>query len=138
MRFFVDTNVLVYPFSTAPHAGPCTRLLGSIAAGEADGLTSVLTLEEAWHLALTQRLRSGAIDELRATFASPLGVGVQTFDLARELDAEVGAMDRLHAATCIENGIELIVTADRGFDSISALRRVDPLDATAMDSLVTA
>jgi hypothetical protein len=33
-------------------------------------------------------------------------------------------------ATCLENEIVLIVSPDRGFDSVSEVRRVDPVDAS--------
>lgn len=53
------------------------------------------------------------------------------------LDApRLGANDRLHVGTCFVNGIESIVTADRGFDSVRGIRRVDPLDAAARRRLL--
>lgn len=37
----------------------------------------------------------------------------------------------MHVATCREVGIEIIVSLDRGFDSVEGLQRIDPADAPA-------
>ncbi|HEX9122045.1 MAG TPA: PIN domain-containing protein [Actinomycetota bacterium] len=50
----------------------------------------------------------------------------------------LGPADRLHAATCLTQGIEVIVSADAGFDGVRGLRRVDPLDAKALRRLLAA
>jgi len=73
-----------------------------------------------------------------AKCVSPLiAVTDEVIQLALELDApRIGANDRVHVATCRVHGVDTIVTADRGFDSIEALRRVDPLDTVAVGGLL--
>jgi predicted nucleic acid-binding protein len=44
---------------------------------------------------------------------------------------DLSARDLVHAATCREAGIEIIVSPDRGFDQNEGLQRVDPVDAPA-------
>jgi predicted nucleic acid-binding protein len=39
---------------------------------------------------------------------------------------ELSARDLIHVATCLEEGITAIVSPDRGFDTVSEIRRVDP------------
>jgi predicted nucleic acid-binding protein len=42
----------------------------------------------------------------------------------------------VHVATCQVNGIETILTADRGFDGVPGLRRVDPADLSEVRTLL--
>jgi predicted nucleic acid-binding protein len=44
--------------------------------------------------------------------------------------------DRLHLGTCAAHDIEVVFSADRGFDGISGVARVDPLDAGAVERLL--
>jgi uncharacterized protein len=47
----------------------------------------------------------------------------------------LGARDAMLAAITLNRGIGAILTADRGFDEVPGLRRVDPLDAAAVASV---
>ena len=47
---------------------------------------------------------------------------VETFD-------GLSSRDLVHVATCQELGIEAIVSPDRGFDAVTGLTRIDPMDA---------
>ena len=63
----------------------------------------------------------------------------EVFAAALSLDHPTpGSSDRIHVATCAVNGIGSIVSADRGFDGIRGLRRVDPLDERAVRRLLSA
>lgn len=132
MRVFIDANVLVYAVSEGEFRQPCLSLLESIAAGERDGACSVAVLEELWHLELSGRMPGldGQTKRACATFDSLLPVTQSTFDLALGLsvDDRLGANDRVHVATCMEHGIQGIVTADRIFESVDGLERLDPRD----------
>ncbi len=96
-------------------------------------------IEEVWHLELSGRLGEAAGLALTAytVFTPLLAVTDETVTRALSLDAvRLGANDRIHVATCLENGIDTIVTADADFDEIRGLRRVDPLDERAVATLV--
>lgn len=139
MTFFVDANVLIYSAVDSPFRAPCLTLLEAVARGQADGRTSTAVLEEVWHLELSGR--AGVLDGLaqRAyTLLTPLlPVTDQAFRLALSVDApQLGANDRLHVGTCLANGLDLVVTADRDFDGVSGVKRVDPLDPAAIADLV--
>lgn len=60
-----------------------------------------------------------------------------SFDLSIGDEAAIGPNDRLHAATCMYYGIDAIVSADRGFNEVRGLRRIDPLDAEAIGKLAS-
>ena len=64
-------------------------------------------------------------------FAPVLAVTDEIFGRALALAApgNLGANDRVHAATCLVMDIPVIVSADVGFDDVTgSRRRVDPLD----------
>lgn len=129
--FFLDTNVLIYSRSSPPseYRNSCLEILDAIERGEVDAQISTAVLEEVWNLELTDRV--GGIDGLTADvhelFAPVLPVTDAIFAHALTLPhAHIGAKDRIHVATCLENGIERIVTADKGFDTVAGLQRIDP------------
>lgn len=107
--------------------------------GRVDGATSSSVLEEVMHV----ELRTTALD-LRgvaglayAMFTPLLPVTDEVMKAALELGTPaLGSNDRVHVATCRLNEIEVIVSADRAFDSVTGLRRVDPLDEEAVSALV--
>jgi predicted nucleic acid-binding protein len=137
--FFVDTNVVIYTRSSSPYCDPCSEIVTAIAAGEADGCTSTAVLEEVWQLELSERAKrlDGLTTNAYETFRPVLDVTNEIFARALDLhDIRVGANDRVHVATCLANGIDTIVSADRGFDTVEQLRRVDPLDTPAVEKLL--
>jgi predicted nucleic acid-binding protein len=136
--FFVDADVIVYSAVPSARREACLEVLAAIAAG-GEGRTSTAVLEEVWHLELTGR--AGDLDGLTARAYAALGpllpVSDEAFRRALGLDAAaLGANDRLHVATCLTHGIDLVVSADQGFDSVPELRRIDPLDGPARTVLL--
>jgi predicted nucleic acid-binding protein len=136
--FFVDANVIVYSAVPSARREACLEVLAAIAAG-AEGRTSTAVLEEVWHLELSGR--AGDLGGLTARAYVALGpllpVTDEAFRRALGLDAPaLGANDRLHLATCLTHGIDPLISADRGFDSVPEIRRVDPLDKPARTALL--
>lgn len=43
----------------------------------------------------------------------------------------LSARDLVHVATCIQEGIDTIITPDRGFDTVREIKRLDPFAAAA-------
>lgn len=140
MTFFIDANVILYALVDAEpaYAESCERLLAAVAEGTAPGVSSTAVLEEVLHLELASKeadLR-GVAGAAYAMLTPLLPVTDEAFRRALELDAPaLGANDRVHAGTCHVHGIDTIVTADRGFDGVPGLRRVDPLDTRAVGAL---
>lgn len=48
---------------------------------------------------------------------------------------ELHTRDAVMAATALNRGLEAVLSADRAFDVVDGLRRVDPCDAQAVASL---
>jgi predicted nucleic acid-binding protein len=136
--FFVDANVIVYSAVPSVRREACLEVLTAIAGG-AEGRASTAVLEEVWHLELSGR--AGNLDGLTARAYAALGpllpVSDESFRRALGLDAPaLGANNRLHVATCLTHEIDLVLSADQGFDSVSEVRRIDPLDGPAVASLL--
>jgi predicted nucleic acid-binding protein len=72
------------------------------------------------------------------TLLTPLlAVTDEVFRVALGLEVQdLGANDRLHAGTCLVHGIDTIVSANRAFDALQPIRRVDPLDERAVTQLL--
>lgn len=139
MTFFVDANVVLYSASVSAYRDPCREVLAAIVGGHAAGQTSTAALEEVWHLESSGRVADivGLTQAGYQVLAPLLPVTDDVFRLALELDATaLGTNDRLHAATCAANDIEVILSADADFDDVPGLRRVDPLDRHAVEALV--
>jgi len=137
LTFFVDANVVIYSAVDCPLRAPCLAILEAVAGGQADGRTSTAVLEEVWHVELSGR--AGALDGLAqrayTLFTPLLPVVDQAFRIALSLDAaQLGANDRLHVGTCLAHGIDVVATADRDFDEVTAITRIDPLDPAAVAS----
>ena len=138
MTFFVDANVVLYSAVESEYRAACTSVLEAIIEG-ADGRTSPAVLEEVWHIERSGRLGylDGLAERAHRIFSPLLAVTDDAFGHALASDAPgVGTNDRLHVGTCAVHGIEAIVTADRGFDGVRGLRRVDPLDDAALRKLL--
>jgi predicted nucleic acid-binding protein len=138
--FFVDGNIVIYAMTRSRYRDPSARVLEAVSLGEADGRTSVAVLEEIWHLELQGALGDliGLTVDVRALFAPVLPVTDEIFGKALALEAppQLGANDRVHAATCLMTGIPAILTADTSFDDVRGLRRVDPLDERSLRRLL--
>ena len=139
--FFVDANVVVYAARADEiYGAACAVILDAVVNG-VSAVSSVAVLEEVLHYELSVRDHDarGVAGAAYAMLTPLLPVTDATLRDALEVDnPELGANDRVHVATCRENGIRTIVTADRGFDGIRGLRRVDPLDAEAVGRLIGA
>jgi predicted nucleic acid-binding protein len=139
LTFFLDANVIIYTGASGPYGDPCRTILRAVTYGEAEGVTSTAVIEEVWHVELTDKAIgiAGLTPEAYTMLRPLLPVTDETVALALSLDASsLGANDRIHVATCMQNGIDMIVSADAGFDGVRGVRRVDPLDERALKRLL--
>lgn len=142
-RAFLDTNVFVYAGGRDhPYRDPCKRVLRLVVQGRLAGETSVAVVQELVHV-VRRRSESGEHAVSRGRDAVEL---VDTLhevapaDLARALDLlerhpHLLTADALHAAVALERGIEVMLSADRHFDGLRGITRVDPADAAAVAQL---
>jgi len=137
--FLIDTNVLIYQLTESDYREPCAALVKAAAERQAHGYVSTAVLEEVWHLELSGRVAgiSGATQHLYEIFSPLLAVTDDVFRRALDLEsAALGSMDRIHVATCQEWGIRTIASADVAFDAVRSIKRIDPLDSSAVERLL--
>lgn len=138
MTVFIDTAVMMYA-AGSEHAlrDPCRRILDRVGRGELAAVTSVEVIQEIVHRYRAIRRADGGIELALRTldlFAPVLPI---THALMRRVPTlaerypDLAARDLVHLATCIHEGIDEIVTIDRGFDLVREVRRIDPMEIGA-------
>lgn len=111
---------------------PCIAILESIAQGELKAVTDVEVLQELLHryTALGQRERAVEVCRLfLQVVPDVLTVTSEIIRRALELHhqfSQLQARDSLHTAVMLEYQITHIISADRHFDGIPGIVRVDP------------
>jgi predicted nucleic acid-binding protein len=117
-----------------PLRDPCQRVLRRAAERRIDAVTSAEVVQEILHRYLAVGRPDIAISAARGilTAFGPVmpvthEVVSRVADLAERYSTTLSARDLVHAATCIEHGIDEIVTTDRGFDHVAELTRIDPV-----------
>ncbi len=119
------------------HAG--ASILHAVAADDAPGRIQLEPWRRVWDLERRGRVPGleGLTERAYEALTPLLPITDHVFVLASELQgARAGSNDRLHLACCIVNGIETIVSNDRGLDGPHGIRRVDPLDRDAAAELL--
>lgn len=130
---FVDANIFMYLAGRdARLRERCRRALRAAAEQEVTLVTSVEVLQEILH-------RYAAIERpahARAVYGAAIDICAEIFPIAerhtaRALDLmerypRLPARDALHVASMEDRGIERILSADRHFDQLGAITRVDP------------
>lgn len=143
MRVYLDTNVLVYAFGAkSPHRDPCREILRAVAERRLAGETSACTIQEF----VRQRRRRGdqqaaararsAIDvctDLHPVDGAVIRRALETVERYPKLDIA----DAVHVATASTHGIPMVISADRGFDGVPEIDRVDPLDRERVAALTS-
>lgn len=138
-RVLLDSAVFIYAVG-APHAyrHACVQLLEALQSERYQGEASALAVEEVLH----QRARktgdhasarrvAGNVMTLcppHDLTAADLALGLRLFTASARLNAR----DALHAATALNHGIPAIISPDSAFDDVTALERIDPIDAAGL------
>jgi predicted nucleic acid-binding protein len=120
---------------------PSLRLLEHVAAGRVRAVTSAEVIQEILHrfTALDRRDVGAVMAEQALDLFAPVLPVTHTVmqrmpGLTRRYPA-LAARDLVHVATCLSEGLETIVSTDRGFDRVAGIVRVDPADPAAMEAL---
>jgi predicted nucleic acid-binding protein len=137
--FFIDTTVFVYAVRESEQQAGAAATLEALGTGSARAVTSTAVIEELLHLELSGRIPEliGGTEAIFTLLRPVLSVTEKI--LAAALDVGVsglGANARVHVATCQLNGIGTILSADKGFDGVPGLRRVDPADLPEVRTLL--
>lgn len=136
MRFLYDTSIFVYARGREhPFREPCRTLIRLAEEGVLAGEASLELIQEYAHL-LRRRGMGGVEVGKQARDVAALcllhEVSEADVDLALNLVAthpRIQVRDGVHAATALRRGIPVVLSADRGFDGIHGLRRLDPQEA---------
>jgi predicted nucleic acid-binding protein len=139
---FIDTAILMYagggPHELRDSSANIVRLARD---GELDGVISAEVVQEILHRFvairrpdLGARMARDALD----LFAPVLPITHAVMDRMPDLVARypsLAARDLVHVATCLEEGIGVILSPNRGLDAVRELRRIGPDDADAVRQL---
>lgn len=141
---FVDTNVPIYAAGRAhPLKEPCVQVLLLAAEHPQAFVTDAEVLQELLHRYLALRLwpqgreafqrfseiLQGRVDAVQA-------VDVQHAAGLADTHQELGARDLLHAAVMHRLGVRRIISADKGFDQLPEIERLDPAQEPSWRHLV--
>ncbi|MBI5955459.1 MAG: type II toxin-antitoxin system VapC family toxin [Chloroflexi bacterium] len=129
----IDANVPMYAVGADhPLKQPCLAILRDIAEGEIQAVADSDVLQEILHRYTAIQQRRWGIEVVREfvrVVPNVLPVNKVDLLLALDLHAQFEALqarDSVHGAVMLNNGIEMIITADRHFDVLPGLRRLDP------------
>ncbi len=137
---YLDANVFLY-YILDPEAGrnrmASKNLLMRVAEGSMRGATSVFTWDEiVW--AVKKKVGLDIAKTEGAKFLKFPSLILLEADEAVLITAQslvegygMRPRDAIHAACCIENGIDEIITNDPDFDRVEGLRRISLEDASA-------
>ncbi len=141
-RFLYDTNVFVYAVGgESSYREPCRRILAAAERHELEGEASVDLVQELVHQRYRQTGQRVAAARMGRRIAEACllhALRPEDLKLALALFEQgvaLGARDASFAAVALNRGIDLILSADRAFDHVSGLARVDPADASAVAAL---
>jgi uncharacterized protein len=141
-RFLYDTNVFAYALGgPSPYRDACRAIVEHAADGRLDGEASADLVQELVHqrmrqtgdrkLAVATARRVRTLCRLHEVQAADVALALTLF----ETHASLTARDAMLAAVALNRGVEAILTADRDFDGIPGIERVDPLDDDAVAML---
>ncbi len=131
-KLYVDSNVFFYAkIMDRVFGKPCSDILRGIASDNLQASTSALVPIEVANALRKYGLAKDVVEEVRAIFS--LGLEVYSLDStdareAAEIYAATGISpyDCLHAAVMRKNGLNEIISADREFEKIPWIKRLDP------------
>ena len=129
----IDTNVFIYAVGR-PHEYKevCARLLKAFIEGQHEVTIDTELLQEVlFYFWRRNRASEGfqLFDAIVTGFPDPISVTGREARMARDvLEAypHLQPRDAIHAAVVLNNGLEGIISTDRGFDPVPGLTRFDP------------
>lgn len=134
---FIDVNVFMYAAGRPhPYKDPCLQILSDLESGILSGLVNTEIFQELLYRYFHIQLAEKGAELCRNIFQLPikiLPVTEQDIRLAIDLfelhqNKGLKPRDAMHAATMKNNGVSKIISADRDFDAIDSIKRIDPLN----------
>lgn len=138
---FVDTNVFMYlAGDDLPMRDRCRAALRALVDREVPLVTSAEVLQEILH----RYVSIDRVDHARLVYGAAVDICKEILPIAerqtaRALDLlsrhpRLPARDALHVAAMEARGIRRILSADRHFDRVDAVHRVDPAELDPLES----
>ncbi len=135
--YFIDANIPMYAAGREhPLKVPSLRVLEAVAKGRIYAVTDVEVLQEILHrYTALHRLPQGIEVCARFLDIMPVVLPITVEHIQQAMDVlvttpQVKARYALHTAVMRSHGISYIITADRHFDVISDIQRIDPTEFT--------
>lgn len=134
-NYFIDTNIVMYAAGREhEYKDYCVKILGNIDSFEHNFVINTETVQEILYRYQYINLKSFGIDLALNTlelFDNVLQISVKDLYLAIDLLKKYSFLisrDALIIANMVNNGLKRIITADKVFDRIEEITRVDPKD----------
>ncbi len=137
---YLDTNVIIYAIENHLKYGKrCKRILEDIESEKLKVCCSVLVLVETINVLIkvNKVLREKKekplninenIDAILSLPITWLDLNFSIIKKASEYNYNVSGVDYIHIATMELNSVGKIISADKDFDEVEFIKRVDPLD----------
>lgn len=130
--YFIDSNVFFYAKILDREYGvACAEILDRISKGKLEAATSTLVIIE-----LANALRKyGLSDEVKDVVDAVFSLDIHVFDVdslgVRNAvgifdEFRIGTYDCVHLAIMKDAGIADVISADRDFDKVNWIKRLDP------------
>lgn len=130
---FLDANIFMYAAGAAHrYKAPCLQILALVETEKLTAVTSSEVLQELLYRYSHLQLKEKGIHLCRRILDFPMQIlPVTAADVRRateilEASPSIKSRDAIHAATMFNNNIQEILTADKHFEQISFLNRLDP------------
>lgn len=132
MQYFLDTSVILYAAGAAhEYKKSCAAIIEQIAGNELEVCTSVEVLQEIVHRYTRLNKKREGIQVARnlSELIQILPLDEAAFARALKIleQCDVDTRDALHAAVALHFEIANIISADRHFDLIQGITRIDPI-----------
>lgn len=137
---YLDTNVIVYAIENHPKYGKaCKKILEDIEGRRLEVSASVLVLVELINVLtkLNKMLKAkgkkplNIKENIRAVLSLPIiwiDLAFLVIEKASECTFEINAVDYIHIASMELNSISEVLSADKDFDTVRSVKRIDPLE----------
>jgi len=136
-RTFLDANIFMYAAGAShPNKVPCVHILSAIETGALEAVVNTEILQELLYRYSHIKLADKGLQLCRDILHYPLTImpvteadirlAIDLFDAYRGVGMR--PRDTIHAATMHNNGISRLISADRDFDHLDFVTRIDPLD----------
>ena len=129
---YIDSTVIVYAlgYGDDPRSHRARFLLEEMVKGKYIGISSNLLISEVSWALWKLKGKDYALEQVNKllSFSSMRFIPVSDRVVVRSLElmkkySSLRPFDALHAATCIENGADTLISDDSDFDKISEIKR---------------